>query len=1619
MSSPDETLDDLETDTQVPSTKRRPGRPKGSKNKPKTDSGTSNAPAPRRGRPPGTGHKQKAQAAREAAGESDPEHEPSRPVGRPPKNAPAGPVRVHVREPGEHIFVKGVPDPTRARHLAEAAKLVEEDNPGSTLNPSPSAELQVPNTLSSASPSTPPQPPTRDTRALHLAKAAELVSNNNLGPVLNLARSVPSSSPSAPSTTSQPPIRNIIPEANSSTTLTLPDDGDEYSDLINDGLGDDDGDDDGDSADEDGVIDTPDPSTQPLNSDGDPVAAKPRRTARPLPSWLQVQFDAKVAASKTRGTDNLPALYRDHQTFWFPETDPFFLMRELDPNLQPQRLYRARFFLWDPAALIDGIPCPNCGHRLHRHGHVPRPRRCVELDHTFYIIGYRYRCPTCVNPDSKLKTVTFRSWDSRVLQKLPASLSTRFPAVLTHRSALSEGVFMFMRSCFQNGMGAKQFADALRVRHLENYDKLQVSYLSTLATHASMARFTERKFKSFLPFEDTSADGFHGFVPSSQWLRDLFDKFVEQHAHELDQHTSQLSLDIGQIDHSFKFAKHIAKVNGEQIFIALLTVTNEKGEIRICNLVATKSHSQFELALDRMRESLERYGHDQPRLFYTDNIADKDFLERCFPSLHNDVVAVEKYPHLEALEIPPTLRTHIMDTAATVQAAMTNILQDLPDDTSAEKLVVFIDSEWNVETSAQGYITGRGQTAIFQIAYQNNIYILQIGKMLAGGRLPKALLQLLSSPRVLKVGRSVTADLKYLHEAVESTVPFVGGVDLAKLAKDRLLVSSAKVGLADLCATILERRLNKDVSERTSNAWDREQLTPQQVSYAALDVYACLCIYDAIIPLPIPSPLPKSPAIGVPVLIFNADQGRVIGRGKIAALEGTFDAITISATRCLVEVLEVLVPAAIITTHRRQALSIFGPAPFNIVCLRSHLRLGTSFARAVPASPLPPDPSQPDPNSNQPQDELESSDFGALLLEEMESATPRNPATLSRCTRDSKSAEEGARILAELKVWSDVIHSRVLKDPFHVFNQFYISVAHGLRVEFARALRDAMFIPDAADKARIVAWGLRQNPPQTWEFMVSQRSDWVWRRCKRIIPPPQQLHRDVSAVFHTFGPLKDATTGLPLFNSAAWTVAKNTLDLIHKGFLSDPPGIALYFQLGVDAKTVSLPGFAGLPLYRCMRGTNNTEGGVHTHLRSRLPTSGAGIRHSNACLKEFVLRHNLLVGTFNSTGERYKGHYSIWLTNELQELTYYVQDILINPQLITGWVNGNLYQQSNETTGVLPIPEDVRRKYGMAIFDASLDLKKERHRYLASLQCTRKAVLPIHNDDEKALFRKLMGGSFGDLGSSAGADKAVRLWNAYADMNAGISYKLPEQLKAYFNGNWKTNTNIKLTKSSTFEVRAPLLQQLKQPARLAMAPKVPETSMKIHSVLSGLLPLDSDVPPSPLATDAAALHRTEESSTGLASSSGIPASSLVFAAGSSTGAALSTAPTQLIPTQQMFLEQLSKKRVAQKLPEQPREKKRQRLAGIAGSLAATQAVLVVIPSIPTSFVLLLAGVLHSPAALSSAGQKTDARGSTLQAMQLRMQPAAARAGSGIAHVGWRRGGQVGSERKEEGEEIPI
>jgi hypothetical protein len=100
----------------------------------------------------------------------------------------------------------------------------------------------------------------------------------------------------------------------------------------------------------------------------------------------------------------------------------------------------------------------------------------------------------------------------------------------------------------------------------------------------------------------------------------------------------------------------------------------------------------------------------------------------------------------------------------------------------------------------------------------------------------------------------IKADLTRLFKdcgfIFEVDQPFVGAIELGSLARDQNLVERSNVSLVDLASTVLHRYLPKDPSIRVSTEWDNPELTPQQVSYASLDVYTSWLIYEKLCLVP-------------------------------------------------------------------------------------------------------------------------------------------------------------------------------------------------------------------------------------------------------------------------------------------------------------------------------------------------------------------------------------------------------------------------------------------------------------------------------------------------------------------------------------------------------------------------------------------------------------------------------------------------------------------------------------------------------------------------------------------------------------------------------------------------
>lgn len=798
-------------------------------------------------------------------------------------------------------------------------------------------------------------------------------------------------------------------------------------------------------------------------------------------------------------------------------------------------------------------------------------------------------------------------------------------------------------------------------------------------------------------------------------------------------------------------------------------MTNEFGEIRICDLVPTKAHSQFDIALTRMNHSIKLFGLEPPRIVFTDNLADKPMLERHFPSLKEGVRPVNSLGDLPVLQLPSGCIPKVFQTATQINSAILSFI-DTISNLDGDTLVVGLDTEWDVDLSARREgVPDRRKTAIMQIAYGNEVWIFQVSTVnlhawklcidnaiqlsehIANGSFPAQLSTFLANSQILKVGRNVLLDLKNLQEDSESSTAFVGGIDLGRLAKEKNVVSDARASLGDLCIKTLSCILPKDLNIRISPDWSGP-LTDEQIQYAALDAWASLKIYEKLNSLQIPVPVnfenPLPP--GYQIFIFHEDRTTIIARGIVSPDQfNSFEGINITKTRVLIQVEEIYVPGAKIHLHRGQPLFLFGQIPFNMVCRKSQVKtfvpefIPAQHSNTMPISNAcnpPSNESNIDPLAELAMDsnflfQTDNPDFDSLNINFCEANAV--PATLQTTNFSAEEVDHNAadayvKILHDLTevAWAPAIRSGVLKDIFHVFHMIYIPKSHGLRVTFSRALRDAIFLPDAEDKRCIVSYLTCQDPPMTWGECLQANPQFIKRHCKHVVPPPEQLYDLVSKVFQVYGPLKDAQSGLPLFSSNTWKTVKNILEIIKLGQISDPPGIPLYYCLGIASN--------GLPIYRCWHGTNFTEGAVHRPIRKSMPYSGVSPRHTANRLKDFVFRHNMLVGTYNTTGQHYKGHFDIWLINERQSLlnSERIRQLIPKSQPVARWVNGDLYIQTTEVFGILPVPDPVQVASGILKYDSQL--KPEQYAYLASKQDTRYAVLTVHTTEEKNLFSRFM-----------------------------------------------------------------------------------------------------------------------------------------------------------------------------------------------------------------------------------------------------------------------------------------
>ncbi|OBZ77815.1 hypothetical protein A0H81_02815 [Grifola frondosa] len=520
------------------------------------------------------------------------------------------------------------------------------------------------------------------------------------------------------------------------------------------------------------------------------------------------------------------------------------------------------------------------------------------------------------------------------------------------------------------------------------------------------------------------------------------------------------------------------------------------------------------------------------------------------------------------------------------------------------------------------------------------------------------------------------------------------------MAKDRNIATRANIGLADLTSAVLHHYLPKDPSVHVSTAWDNAVLTDDQVKYAALDVYATAAIFETFSVIPVGQPVTRDTASGTRVHLLNRP--------------ATFNNVNVTKTRIIINVHTILVPAYLGGIHP--------------TALQGHLHLSRLYHSCV----------------------SDIQDFTAW--HNRLDYTPSEEQTFENSSCDAVSAAKAAAIEVHACSSSsfNVICSQVLGDIWHLMDQFKISVHHGMRRPFTRALRDAILLPDENDKAAVEA------------VLKTQGC-----RVKRFAPPPEILCSCVSAVVKMYGPLKDAVTGQLLFNDVSWEKAVNVLENVRMGFYSDPPGVELYMVQGRDKEELHLS------LHSC--------------------SYNASPRFAVNLLRDYCLCHNLRVGTLNRTGKVHQGSYDIWCINCRVHLLDDTADALassVGNRVHAGWVNGNDFERSAETFRIMLLSEITSSKLGMLVYHpAFAKAEKIKHAHLMMQQNTRIAILLLHTAEERALYHIFLRQA-GRPFAGPKQPNWVAMANEWAKHCDGkkIFYKLPKHLKNYHK-TWSENRN--------------------------------------------------------------------------------------------------------------------------------------------------------------------------------------------------------------------------------------
>ncbi|CEP11895.1 hypothetical protein [Parasitella parasitica] len=1124
------------------------------------------------------------------------------------------------------------------------------------------------------------------------------------------------------------------------------------------------------------------------------------------------------------------------ETFWIEPVNSFFALMKCKSN---KALYRPRVFLWLPHHLLANkmkdLQCPKCNNRsleVKGFNKNPHARKIVDLSSCFYLMSTRYICTETGCATS------LNAHDNRIIQQLPLELQMEFPAVLSSKGGVSKVVADLLRPCMQNSMGPQRFQKVLREMHVLRHDRLELQYLlSAFSKKSGVLHF--QAFEPYSTFDDPTK--YAGYVPTAAYFRTLYTAIIQQLQPKMDKQIMLLDGKVLKGDHSFKFPKHMAKIEEAGVFTALYTVTNEYEEIVHQVLVPSKSLLYLKHSLQKMKEAYELYGHAMPVAFFTDNVkSDKAFFESIFESLKVAPViqSSESIPS-ESLKLPED--THVEYINRDIER-MDDKIKSLTDSLNADnaagkKAVVGFDMEWNDE---------RGNFVdLIQLAYDKTIYVLHIDR--SWDHLPNYLTGLLRNRSFKKVGRNIGGDFARLKRMFhfESTEK----IELGSFCSRRKIVANGTASLSTLSFQLLGHPIDKGPRQ---SQWDTDNLSSDLIQYAAVDAWASLAIYNAAKDYLVP---------GTRIRDLNCPVGTYVGVRPPRCMQPVAFGELLSGERiAMVKITKVAAPGYILpmsntgeTSNNASPLHSFGTPPFEL-----NLPIGYLIAANKESV---------SPNLSSMGSTTSSIAFGSV------STTTSIPPSIPDSEIDTKIQEmfgesinnidkngfkSGYKQFSTVMAFQpaenvdEVVYSRVVKDIFHLMDMIKPYKKHTLYKQFTRKFSESLFTIDENDKESIIrAFELekRKDPnfPHTWESKMKYDRTWLWKRVRRKVAPPHVLLPLLKSLFLSFGPLKCSKSGRALFDKKSWEQATSVLKTVQLGHVSDPPDVQLYVKTGKKDKFK-------LTLYRCIRGTNSLEGGVHQNLIRKFGSFGAGPELANAMLTEYRLRHNTDVGSLNRYSVVHNGHYDPWLLQHIDLLRSQLAMTTRNDNSICLAMNALKYCGSDEVYGICPLPDVEMTKLGIekrATFhndhrnsssqsDRTIPVLKDtvylkigstlrtrlgRYEYVAFNQQTKHAVISVHTLKETLEFERNYKENYDNVHPKF--SEFASKFNSNAN-GIDIFYKTPDHLEKYYK-QYTLKEGTKMTNEIHDAILADIeaqVENINQPRSLLtpLSPNIPSIS---------------------------------------------------------------------------------------------------------------------------------------------------------------------------------------------------